>query len=70
MSEGTDGDFKPTKQQLRARTAEKRHRPVRSTRTRKDYKEVTVIKDSEDESSHGHSQTQSERSVGVSVVWE
>ena len=50
MSEGSDFDYKPTTQELRARTAAKRNRPVRSTRPKKEYKEEIVLTDSEEES--------------------
>ena len=74
MSEGSDVEYKPTKQQLRAlvvtrkgrpagntRTAGKADRPVRSNRGPTDYKEV-IITDSEEESV-------SEQTEGV-VDWE
>ena len=50
MSEGMDEEYKPTMQQLRARTEKKRDRPIRVTRTIKDYKEEVTISDSEEES--------------------
>ena len=47
MSEGSDKEYKPMVQQLKARTAKKRRRLVRSTRSTATYEEKIDITDSE-----------------------
>ena len=56
MSKSGDDEYKPRKQLLKKTIPGSRDRPVRSTRSTADYREVVVITDSEEESVLGDSQ--------------
>ena len=56
MSERGDSDYKPNKQALKTRRILKRIKPVRSTRTAKEYDETVLVTDSVEESAQSESE--------------
>ena len=65
MSEETDCDYRPNKQQLCKVKTERKERPVRKTRSVKEYKEVVLVTKSDEVSSE---EEQSGDSVQGEVV--
>jgi len=55
MSDNGDREYKPNKQQLQKQGIPPKKRPVQTTRNTKEYKDIVVVTDSEEETSQSES---------------